>query len=155
MSRFIRAFSEQIRLDLSGRICYAPASHRAEHARAIRRIFFGSQTGTKISSVRLLIFLIHLQFLAAKSYDYHPPLPMPDAEAPQKSYGDCAICMDSIAVPVDLSRRKQVQFDTTAGIMNAVQMGVNASGLGGRKSYSLAPCHHLFVSDSNCCIHII
>lgn len=70
-------------------------------------------------------------------------MPTPDSEAPEQSYGDCAICMDSIAVPAEQQKRKHV--DMNVGIMSAVQLGVSASGLGGRKNYSLAPCHHLFV----------
>jgi len=87
-------------------------------------------------------------------------MPLPDAESPEKSLGDCAICMDAILVDPSMYRSKS--FDTredwdemgassglrsgmTVGSMfNAMQKGVGAKSA--RKNYSLAPCSHLFVS---------
>lgn len=83
-------------------------------------------------------------------------MPIPDAESPEKSLGDCAICMDSIIVDTPHRHRskstdergdyaiKNERTSAGGGLLNAVQMGVSASN--GRKNYSLAPCHHLFVS---------
>lgn len=95
--------------------------------------------------------------MKAKTYDYHPPMPEPDSEAPEQSLGDCAICMDAIIID-NPHRHRSKSIDergdyaiaselatARGGLLNAVQMGVNASG--SRKVYSLAPCHHLFVSD--------
>lgn len=113
-----------------------------------------------------------MQYASVKTYDYHPVLPLPNPEAPEQTLGDCSICMDAINIHGD-GRGWNATFDqsekvgkdwdaktsgtpttpslgetkrnvvgsTTGGLLNAVQMGV------GRKSYSLAPCHHLFVSE--------
>lgn len=81
-----------------------------------------------------------LQFTTADIYDYHPPLPLPDPEAPEQSLGDCSICMD--AIEVDPALRGRVN-EKSEGIAR------HTTGLwaqNARKSYSLAPCHHLFVS---------
>jgi hypothetical protein len=106
------------------------------------------------------------QYAAVKIYDYHPVIPVPDdPESPDQSLGDCAICMDSIQVDPSLRRRatslddksdwdkasvkgtskRKTKGGTAGGILNAVQMGVGTTA---RKNYSLAPCHHLFVSFS-------
>jgi len=102
------------------------------------------------------------QYAAVKTYDYHPVMPLPtdDPEAPDQSLGDCAICMDAIHVDPSLRRRptslddksdwekttskRKTRGGTAGGILNAVQMGVGSATA--RKNYSLAPCHHLFVS---------
>ena len=59
--------------------------------------------------------------------------------------------MDAIILEGSQRRRKSVdQWSDRGlgsgggGLLNAVQMGVG--GNGARKNYSLAPCHHLFVS---------
>jgi len=107
-----------------------------------------------------------IQFAAIKTYDYHPPMPLPDPESPEQSLGDCAICMDAIHVDPSLRSRskssdekgewdgnskgknrwkgKSAGAGAAGGLLNAVQMGVG--GVSSRKNYSLAPCHHLFVS---------
>ncbi|PCH44049.1 hypothetical protein WOLCODRAFT_133060 [Wolfiporia cocos MD-104 SS10] len=93
--------------------------------------------------------------IATKTYDYHPPMPLPDPESPEQSLGDCAICMDAIEVDQSMRRRpKSSDFREksdvlglasgarrTGGIFSAVSAVGSA---GGRKNYSLAPCHHLF-----------
>ncbi len=106
-------------------------------------------------------FNFPLQFATVKSYDYHPILPLPDAEAPEQTLGDCSICMDAIMIDPSLVRgRKSIDekvdtWDTgkrkskgmhAGALLNAVQVGVGSAVT--RKSYSLAPCHHLFVSFS-------
>jgi hypothetical protein len=90
-----------------------------------------------------------------QTYDYHPPMPLPDPESPEQSLGDCAICMDAIVLDTSVRHRskssegkgeigtKGERVVPGGGLLNAVQMGVGASGT--RKNYSLAPCHHLFV----------
>lgn len=106
-----------------------------------------------------------MQYVATKTYDYHPPMPLPDPEAPEQSLGDCAICMDAILLdpagrrPPEKEREKLTEWNHetavetggrhrslgSAGVfINAVQMGIETAGT--RKIYSLAPCHHLFVS---------
>lgn len=99
-----------------------------------------------------------------QTYDYHPPLPVPDAEAPEASLGDCAICMDTIrpsrhAHTSSAEEEKGLISGVASGssgrlaqIWNAVngtareRAHVVALTGRGRKNYSLAPCHHLFVS---------
>lgn len=100
-----------------------------------------------------------------KTYNYHPALPLPDPEAPEKSLGDCVICLDAILIESPLLRKrkstdeKHDDWDTrsitskrkipkgidASGILNAVQAGVGSAVA--KKNYSLAPCHHLFVSS--------
>ncbi|THH13747.1 hypothetical protein EW146_g6501 [Bondarzewia mesenterica] len=89
-------------------------------------------------------FFLPQRYSHAQVYDYHPPLPAPDSEAPESSLGDCAICMDAIRLErrsVDGGREKE---RSGAGFFG-VGAAAAAAGAGGRKSYSLAPCHHLFV----------
>ena len=103
------------------------------------------------------------QYATVKTYNYHPPLPSPDSEAPEQSLGDCAICMD--AIRLDSSGRYQSEMGISGewnhdpsspngsrrksqgnpgGLFTAINMGIDSPGT--RKVYSLAPCHHLFVS---------
>lgn len=120
-----------------------------------------------------------------QTYDYHPPLPVPDAEAPEASLGDCAICMDAI-LPARHGHAHTPSAEEEKGLLGGVSsININISssggggggsgssrrggggvlaglwnvvngrarertmsgrgGGGGRKNYSLAPCHHLFV----------
>lgn len=98
------------------------------------------------------------QFKVAKTYDYHPPMRLPDPESPDRSLGDCAICMDAIIVDSPTVEKgtptsKEVPWagaveGRSSGILDAVHRNV-VSAAGIRKSYSLAPCHHLFVSSSS------
>jgi hypothetical protein len=82
---------------------------------------------------------------------------IPDSEAPEQSLGDCAICMDAILVDPSMRRPHDKEHDTwgtddtganrlsmgsAGGLLNAMQKGME----GTKKNYSLAPCHHLFVS---------
>jgi hypothetical protein len=47
--------------------------------------------------------------------------------------------------PIEMRKGKRKgRGGTAGGILNAVHMGVGSAT--GRKNYSLAPCHHLFVS---------
>ena len=81
------------------------------------------------------------QVAKVETYDYHPPMPLPDPEAPEQSLGDCAICMDAIAVDPALRQHADEKGD-------AHSIARRTGGLlaqNARKSYSLAPCHHLFV----------
>jgi hypothetical protein len=97
---------------------------------------------------------VGFQFKAAKVYDYHPPMRLPDPESPDRSLGDCAICMDAILVDPSMGEKgspasKEASWAGTAeshpgGIFNVVHRNVVEANI--RKSYSLAPCHHLFVS---------
>ncbi|TEB33129.1 hypothetical protein FA13DRAFT_1627277 [Coprinellus micaceus] len=112
-------------------------------------------------------FFLPERFQAKKAYDYHPALPLPDTESPDQTLGDCAICMDPIYVDPSLRHEHSKRTSTSecsdekasiiasgsgsgpslrsAGLFSAMQAGVsNASA---RKSYSLAPCHHLFHTE--------
>ena len=78
-----------------------------------------------------------------------------DPESPDRSLGDCAICMDAIVIDsaagekgTSMSKETPWAGSTeshSGGIFNVVHRNVvGAANI--RKSYSLAPCHHLFVS---------
>ncbi len=74
-------------------------------------------------------------------------MPLPDAESPEQSLGDCAICMDAILVDPALRQRPDEKNDGHGLVRRTGGLFVQSA----RKSYSLAPCHHLFVrifSDS-------
>lgn len=90
-------------------------------------------------------FFLFNRVTIAKSYDYHPPLPLPDPEAPEQTLGDCAICMDAIEVDPALRRRSKSSDGKERGDLGVMGFAASAHRLGStRKSYSLAPCHHLF-----------
>ncbi|KAF9244652.1 hypothetical protein BU15DRAFT_41826 [Melanogaster broomeanus] len=80
-------------------------------------------------------FFLPKRFATTQIYDYHPPLPLSvsDPESPDQSLGDCSICME----PIHVDEPKQLQ-QVASGLLQKV---------GGRKNYSLAPCHHLFHTD--------
>jgi len=103
------------------------------------------------------------KYQAVKLHDYHPPLPLPDPEAPEKSLGDCSICMDSIHIDPSLRPKSTHEAEkergkgwigdsgdgkgasmtiSPGGLLSVMQKGVVISS---RREYSLAPCHHLFV----------
>ncbi|PPR01695.1 hypothetical protein CVT24_001523 [Panaeolus cyanescens] len=97
-------------------------------------------------------FFLPQRFTQSQGYDYHPPMPLPDPESPEKSLGDCSICMDAIIVerPLLFNAGDGEDTDDKPGfkgvgtVLNAMQ-GVSASAA--RKNYSLAPCMHLFHTD--------
>jgi len=76
----------------------------------------------------------------ANVYNYHPPLPLPDPEAPEQSLGDCSICMDAIYVDPALRQRPDEKIDVHGLVRHTTHLWAQSA----RKSYSLAPCHHLF-----------
>ncbi|KAG9309577.1 hypothetical protein JVU11DRAFT_10558 [Chiua virens] len=80
-------------------------------------------------------FFLPKRFATTETYNYHPPLPLSvsDPEAPEQSLGDCSICMEAIHA----EDPKPLQH-VAAGLLQKV---------GGRKNYSLAPCHHLFHTE--------
>ncbi|KAG8214982.1 hypothetical protein J3R82DRAFT_8385 [Butyriboletus roseoflavus] len=80
-------------------------------------------------------FFLPKRFANTETYNYHPPLPLSvsDPEAPEQSLGDCSICMEAIHA----EDPKPLQH-VAVGLLQKV---------GGRKNYSLAPCHHLFHTD--------
>ncbi|OAX43199.1 hypothetical protein K503DRAFT_853458 [Rhizopogon vinicolor AM-OR11-026] len=80
-------------------------------------------------------FFLPKRFARVQVYDYHPllPLSVADPEAPDESLGDCAICMEAIHTDDE----KQLQ-QVTGGLLRNV---------GTRRSYSLAPCQHLFHTE--------
>jgi hypothetical protein len=101
------------------------------------------------------VLMVDPQFKAVKTYDYHPPMRLPDPESPDRSLGDCAICMDAIAIDPTagekaISTSKEAPWAGaveahSGGIFSVVHRNV-VGATNVRKSYSLAPCHHLFVS---------
>ncbi|KAF8647737.1 hypothetical protein AX16_006572 [Volvariella volvacea WC 439] len=105
-------------------------------------------------------FFLPRRYAVSKTYDYHPPMSLPDPEAPEPSLGDCVICLEPILV--DGHRRRSKSIDekggwdisssghgsarkTAGGLLSAVQIGVEQATA--RKNYSLAPCHHLFHTE--------
>ncbi|KAG6832662.1 hypothetical protein H0H87_000844 [Tephrocybe sp. NHM501043] len=96
-------------------------------------------------------FFLPKRYTQVKTYDYHPQLPLPDSEAPEESLGDCAICMDAIVV--ESRGRNSVsekEWDAegvesrSKKLLSGFQKGIEGSVA--RRTYSLAPCSHLFVS---------
>lgn len=85
-------------------------------------------------------FFLPRGMVSIETYDYHPPMPLPDPEAPEQSLGDCAICMDAITVDPVL---RQHNDEKSEGHSLTRRTG-SLLAQGARKSYSLAPCHHLF-----------
>jgi hypothetical protein len=89
-----------------------------------------------------------------QAYDYHPVIQLSDQEAPEKSLGDCAICMDAIHVERAEDAKGGVGvgagrlLDRVSGSANVGGKVRGRSKARGNKSYSLAPCHHLFVSKT-------
>ncbi|KAJ3730007.1 hypothetical protein DFJ43DRAFT_1132880 [Lentinula guzmanii] len=117
-------------------------------------------------------FFLPKRFSTVNAYNYHPPLSLPDEESPEKSLGDCAICMDAILIDPSLRQTHQTSSSPDdwdvkasgadgrkksasirgsggvidpAGLLDAVQRGVGIAVT--RKNYSLAPCHHLFHTE--------
>ncbi|GJJ11317.1 hypothetical protein Clacol_005549 [Clathrus columnatus] len=74
-------------------------------------------------------------FVPQRSYDYHPSITMPDAEAPKQTLGDCAICMEPILV------QQQEPF------VSAPTNLLRGNKTRARKEYAWAPCNHIFHSD--------
>ena len=80
---------------------------------------------------------------------------LPDPESPDRSLGDCAICMDAIIIdPPTGEKGTSTSKDAawagaveghSGGIFSVVHRNVVGTA-NMRKNYSLAPCHHLFVS---------
>lgn len=80
---------------------------------------------------------------------------LPDSESPDRSLGDCAICMDAIVIdpPTGEKGTSTSKEAPWAGVVEGHSDGIfkvvhrNVVGTANlRKNYSLAPCHHLFVS---------
>ncbi|KAG6827207.1 hypothetical protein H0H92_012791 [Tricholoma furcatifolium] len=104
-------------------------------------------------------FFLPKQFSKIKTYDYHPTIPLPDPEAPEQSLGDCAICMDAIIISDSRGRsgvvdKEKAEWDAEqsgsgtrkrTGLFSGFQMGIE--GATARRSYSLAPCSHLFHTE--------
>lgn len=106
----------------------------------VQRFFF--LQGYVYPSAYAIVFAdpVFAQMVNVNTYNYHPPMPLPDPEAPEQSLGDCVICMDAITIDPALRQRSDEKGDSLARRTG----GLLAQGA--RKNYSLAPCHHLFVS---------
>ncbi|CAK9785846.1 hypothetical protein CC85DRAFT_287654 [Cutaneotrichosporon oleaginosum] len=76
-------------------------------------------------------FFLPKRFAPAEGYDYHPLLPAPDAENAVEGAGEvpaettCSICMEEVNTHPDPA--------------DGPLLSLNA-----RRSYAVAPCHHLF-----------
>ncbi|BEJ11489.1 hypothetical protein CspHIS471_0109110 [Cutaneotrichosporon sp. HIS471] len=76
-------------------------------------------------------FFLPKRFAPAEGYDYHPLLPVPDAENALEGRGEipaettCSICMEEVNTHPDPA--------------DGPLLNLNA-----RRSYAVAPCHHLF-----------
>ena len=79
------------------------------------------------------------QWVTVSAYNYHPPLPTSDTEAPKQSLGDCAICMEPIIV----------QHETSEPAKGSSAQLLSSATTSMRKAYAWAPCHHVFVSGVN------
>ncbi|KAJ8489989.1 hypothetical protein ONZ51_g2566 [Trametes cubensis] len=91
-------------------------------------------------------FFLPKRFTRTQSYNYHPPMPLPDPEAPDQSLGDCAICMDAILVDPSLRRRSKSSESKERPVIGRAG-GILEKVGGVKKTYSLAPCHHLFHTE--------
>ena len=92
-------------------------------------------------------FFLPRRIARTQTYDYHPSLPLPDPEAPEQTLGDCAICMEAILVDPSLRRRsKSSDVKERPAIALQVPFLKKVGTAKSKKTYSLAPCHHLFVS---------
>ncbi|KAJ7600142.1 hypothetical protein C8J56DRAFT_767481 [Mycena floridula] len=104
-------------------------------------------------------FFLPTRFAFVTPHDYHPLLPQPDPEGPEQSFGGCVICMSAIYATDTLERlgknndqwkvkytgsRKRGNRDIDHEIMFEHDLFKATA----RKSYSLSPCHHLFVGVS-------
>ncbi|KIY62720.1 hypothetical protein CYLTODRAFT_426698 [Cylindrobasidium torrendii FP15055 ss-10] len=87
-------------------------------------------------------FFVPSRFAQPKMYDYHPILPVSDAEAPEQ-LGDCAICMDSI----ELNGKQKGDGPRTSLENVGEKWERRLEQAVGRKHYSLAPCSHLFHTE--------
>ncbi|RPD62600.1 hypothetical protein L226DRAFT_532406 [Lentinus tigrinus ALCF2SS1-7] len=89
-------------------------------------------------------FFLPQRMARVQTYDYHPIIPLPDPEAPDQTLGDCAICMDAILVDPARSKENDGKELPLGGLGLGRTGLLGKVGANARKSYSLAPCHHLF-----------
>lgn len=149
-STFLRACSQLIlvdflfvvvRLGMVRSSLHVPSSRSPLAPRGARTYVLHSGTGDDIfpskTSINVILTCDIHQVATMDTYNYHPPLAVPDSEAPEQSLGDCAICMDAISVDRSFRDEKSEGSLLSKGALWAQ---------GARKNYSLAPCHHLFVS---------
>ncbi|KAJ9101236.1 hypothetical protein QFC21_003455 [Naganishia friedmannii] len=100
-------------------------------------------------------FFLPARFAPPDAYDYHQPLPMPDSEAPEQDFGNCSICMEPIMVsqiPSASGDHKHAHSGETSTPLAAAASGVGTVGtrvmnINLRRTYALAPCHHLFHTE--------
>ncbi|KAM5544439.1 hypothetical protein V8D89_002099 [Ganoderma adspersum] len=93
-------------------------------------------------------FFLPSRMSRAQPYNYHPAIPLPDPEAPEQTLGDCAICMEAILVDPSLRRRSK-SSDAKERPAMALQVPFlkKVGTAKSKKTYSLAPCHHLFHTE--------
>ncbi|EJF60599.1 hypothetical protein BD309DRAFT_958957 [Dichomitus squalens] len=89
-------------------------------------------------------FFLPTRVSRVQTYNYHPIIPLPDPEAPEQTLGDCAICMEAILVDPSLRRRSK---SSDAKERPAIGLPFLRKVTTARKTYSLAPCHHLFHTE--------
>jgi len=78
-------------------------------------------------------FFFPKDWVTVSVYNYHPPLPSSDTEAPKQSLGDCAICMEPIVVYQDAKS----ESGTAPQLLSSATTNL-------RRPYAWAPCHHIF-----------
>ncbi|KAF8320079.1 hypothetical protein DL93DRAFT_2153098 [Clavulina sp. PMI_390] len=73
-----------------------------------------------------------------KGYEYRATVPIPDAEAPDESLGDCSVCLEPVLSPrPDLTGLGPSEKEAVA-LLHSVS---------NTRSYCLAPCNHKFHHD--------
>jgi len=95
-------------------------------------------------------FFLPQSYAPVKIYDYHPPIPLPPLDSPNQTLGDCAICMDDILVDSamrDATAHEGHAVDDEKKSFLDVVLLHEGEPAGGRKTYSLAPCQHLFHTE--------
>lgn len=98
------------------------------------------------------VLMVKPQFKPAEVYNYHSPIRLSDPGSPDHSLENCAICMDAIVIDSPAWEKGSLTSGEAhgaggvqRGILNVMRGNV-VGAVNTRKRYSLAPCHHLFVS---------
>ena len=90
-------------------------------------------------------FFLSSRMSRAQPYNCHPAIPLPDLEAPEQMLGGCATCVEAILVDPSLRRRSK-SSDAKERPAIALQVPFLKKVATAKKTYSLVPRHHLFVS---------
>ncbi|KAG6907134.1 hypothetical protein DXG01_010353 [Tephrocybe rancida] len=133
---FISFFLHHVRTDPQARLCWS----------YLLAAFVCLQAGIVMLQEHFgPAFFLPKRYVKVKTYDYHPTLPLPDSEAPEQSLGDCAICMDAIIIETRNIASEKDWDEGSTGLLSGFQKGIESSAA--RRTYSLAPCSHLFHTE--------